>query len=68
MDLQEFDRNAFILDVHDVICTYQDVYTYDTFIPLTCACHYKGRMCTFIVSRDKDTCSERIDSVPVSGL
>ena len=69
MDLQEF---AFILDVHvhDVTCTYRDVYTlcYDTFIPLTCACHYKGRMCTFIVSRDKDTCSERIDSVPVSGL
>ena len=44
-------------NVHDVTCTYQDVYTlcYDTFIPLTCACHYKGRMCTFIVSRDKDT-------------
>ena len=60
MDLQEFDRNAFILDVHShvhTVITYVGRCTlcYDTFIPLTCACHYKGRMCTFIVSRDKDT-------------
>ena len=45
-------------DVHAII-TYMYVerctLCYDTFIPLTCTCHYKGRMCTFIVSRDKDT-------------
>ena len=40
--------------VHTII-TYVERCTlcYDTFIPLTC--HYKGRMCIFIVSRDKDT-------------
>ena len=42
--------------VHAII-TYFERCTlcYDTFVPLTCTCHYKGRMCTFIVSRDKDT-------------